>query len=55
MYDGGCGGGWPYNVWRYVKENNGIDTSSSYPYFSGSVFLIQILVIIVKKKIHYFV
>jgi cathepsin L len=28
----GCGGGLPDLVYRYIKENNGIDTETSYPY-----------------------
>lgn len=35
-YDGACNGGGPYNVWRYIKENNGIDTTSFYPYVAKS-------------------
>jgi len=37
-YDGGCGGGWMDQVWRYIKENNGIGTTSSHPYVSGWVY-----------------
>ena len=38
MYDGGCGGGWMGRLLRYVKENNGIGTTSSYLHVSGSVY-----------------
>jgi len=38
MYDKGCSGGWMDNVFNYIKENKGVDTTSSYPYNSGSVY-----------------
>jgi len=28
----GCGGGWPYLAYDYVKSQGGIDSYSSYPY-----------------------
>jgi len=34
-YDYGCNGGWPYNAYKYVIGNKGIDSYSSYPYTSG--------------------
>jgi len=31
-YDYGCSGGWPYNAYKYVIGNGGIDSFASYPY-----------------------
>ncbi|XP_068243055.1 crustapain-like [Palaemon carinicauda] len=28
----GCGGGWPYAAYQYIRDNGGIDTESAYPY-----------------------
>lgn len=35
MTDAGCNGGWPANAYNYMKAN-GIETTASYPYTSGS-------------------
>ncbi|XP_068242630.1 crustapain-like [Palaemon carinicauda] len=28
----GCGGGWPYAAYQYIRDNRGVDTEQSYPY-----------------------
>ena len=32
----GCNGGWYYNLWSYVSENNGLTSETCYPYTSGT-------------------
>jgi len=31
-YDYGCGGGWPYNAYKYIMSAGGQDSYASYPY-----------------------